>query len=216
MFADKASFPLSLKKSRRLRALLIVLAAAAMPIVLVIFQRTKLYDGIRHLLFVIPMLAVIAGAAFATILPTLQRFKLVLAMLFGAYAGASAMILSRLHPLEYVAMNVFAGGTAGAYGRFELDYSSVAAGEALRQLEHRLDHREPAATPLRIMVCIPWREWAIAPLLKTGWFMTTDAGTADYVIETERWRCAAGGELRLIDEVKRAGQSFAWIYARRD
>ena len=64
------------------------------------------------------------------------------------------------------------------------------------------------------MVCIPWREGAVAPLLKTGWLVATDADAADYVIETERWRCAAGRELRLIDEVKRAGRSFAWIHGR--
>jgi hypothetical protein len=66
------------------------------------------------------------------------------------------------------------------------------------------------------MVCIPRREGAIAPLLNAGWIATTDVGVADYVIETERWRCAAGRELRLIDEVKRAGRSFAWIYVRTD
>jgi hypothetical protein len=113
-------------------------------------------------------------------------------------------------------MNIFAGGTAGAYGRFELDYSSVAAGEALRQLAHRLDQAQSAATPLRIMVCIAWRESAVAPLLKTGWVVATEVDAADYVIETERWRCAAGQELRLIDEVQREGRAFAWIYAQTD
>jgi hypothetical protein len=160
------------------------------------------------------MLAVIAGAAFAAALPALRRFHLVLAVLLGAYAGATVLTLARLHPLEYVAMNVFAGGTSGAYGRFELDYSSVAAGEALRQLERRLRHAQPAVTPLRILVCIPWREWAVAPLLKSGWVVATDPDAADYVIETERWRCAAGHELRLIDEVERADRPFAWIHAR--
>ena len=48
--------------------------------------------------------------------------------------------LAKLHPLEYVAMNTFAGGTRGAYGRFELDYLAVAATEALRRLESRLEY----------------------------------------------------------------------------
>jgi predicted outer membrane lipoprotein len=213
-FADKGALPFSTDVTRRLRGLLVVLVAAMMPIVLVMILRTTIYDGIRHLLFVIPMLAIIAGAAGAATLPALRRFGLLLPVLFGAYAGATILTLVRLHPLEYVAMNVFAGGTAGAYGRFELDYSSVAAGEALRRLEHRLDQAPPGPTPLRIMVCIPWREGAVAPLLKTGWIVATDANAADYVIETERWRCAAGRGLRLIEEVKRAGRSFSWVHAR--
>jgi hypothetical protein len=214
--ADKTAVPFSLDASRRLRGLLIVIAAAAMPIIFVMLRRTALYDGIRHLLFVIPMLAVVAGAAFVATLPVLRRFGLVIATLCGAYSAVIVMTLVRLHPLEYVAMNAFAGGLAGAYGRFELDYSSVAAGEALRQLEHRLDHEHRGATSLRIMVCIPWREWAVGPLLKSGWVVVTDADAADFVIETQRWRCAAGRDLRLVDEVKRGGGSFAWIYARTD
>lgn len=214
--AGATSLSSSLEGSRRLRGLLVVLAAAALPILLIVIQRTAIYDGIRHLLFVIPMLAVIAGAAFVAMLPTFRRFGSVFPVLLGAYAGAVVLTMVRLHPLEYVAMNFLAGGTEGAYGRFELDYSSVAAGEALRRLQHRLDHAEAAAPGVRIMVCIPWREWAVAPLLKSGWVVATEVDTADYVIETERWRCAAGRQLRLMDEVKRADRSFAWIYAGTD
>ena len=90
-FADKTALPLSVEASRRLRGLLVVLAAAMMPIVLIMIQRTTIYDGIRHLLFVIPMLAVIASAAFVVTLPALRRFSLVLPVLLGAYAGATAL-----------------------------------------------------------------------------------------------------------------------------
>jgi hypothetical protein len=110
-----------------------------MPIVLIMIQRTTIYDRVRHLLFVIPVLALIASTAVVATLPALRRLGLIFPVLLGAYTGATVLSLARLHPLEYVAMNIFAGGTAGAHGRFELDYSSVAAGEALRQLEHRLD-----------------------------------------------------------------------------
>ena len=48
----------------------------------------------------------------------------------------SVELESHLVELEYVAMNTFAGGTRGAYDRFELDYFSVAATEALRT-KHR-------------------------------------------------------------------------------
>jgi len=58
----------------------------------------------------------------------------------GAYIGSIVTTLAALHPLEYVAMNALAGGTRGAHGRFELDYLSAAATEALRRLEHRLDY----------------------------------------------------------------------------
>jgi hypothetical protein len=77
-----------------------------------------------------------------------------------------------LHPLEYVAMNALAGGTHGAYGNFELDYWSAAATEALRRLERRLDY-DPAVraadSPPSIVICIPWREHLVDPMLKRPW-----------------------------------------------
>jgi hypothetical protein len=115
-------------------------------------------------------------------------------------------------------MNTFAGGTRGAYGRFELDYLAVAATEALRRLESRLDERPAASAEgkqLSILICIPWREWAVAPMLTRSWKIETDVDRADFVIETERWRCAADRGLHLIDEVERFDRSLARTYARR-
>jgi hypothetical protein len=203
----------------RRRGILIVAAAVIVPIGILIIQRTRLYDGIRHVLFVIPMLAIIAGAGFRMLLAPLRRIRLLVATVAGLWAGNEVVTLAKLHPLQYVAMNTFAGGTAGAYGRFELDYLAVAATEALRRLESRLEYEGAAAStngkPPGILICIPWREWAVTPMLTRPWTIETDADKADFVIETERWRCAAGRGLHLIDEVKRFNRPFAWTYARR-
>ena len=209
---------LAMAMARR-RGILIVTAAVIVPIGILIVQRTRLYDGIRHVLFVIPMLAIIAGAGCTMLLARLRRIRLLLALAAGLWAGNGVVTLAKLHPLEYVAMNTLAGGTHGAYGRFELDYLAVAATEALRRLESRLQYEQSAgsaaAKPPRILICIPWREWAVAPMLTRRWTMETDADKADFVIETERWRCAAGRGLHLIDEVKRFDRPFAWTYSRR-
>ena len=45
----------------RERACLTVCAAVILPLAFLIIQRATIYNGIRHVLFVIPMLAVIAG-----------------------------------------------------------------------------------------------------------------------------------------------------------
>jgi hypothetical protein len=123
-----------------------------------------------------------------------------------------------LHPLEYIAMNALAGGTHGAYDRFELDYWSAAATRALRRLEHRLDYDpsiRAAESPPSILICIPWREWMVQPILRRPWTVETDVDNADFVIATERSRCADNKPMVLIDEVKRFDRTFAWIYARR-
>jgi hypothetical protein len=202
----------------RRRGIIIVAAAVIVPVGFLTIQHTKIYDGIRHVLFVVPMLAVIAGAGFLMLLPWLRRVRLLFAVVAGLWVGCEVVVLARLHPLEYVAMNTLAGRTQGAYGRFELDNLAVAATEALRRLESRPEYRLPVGTgakPASILICIPWREWAVTPMLTRPWTIETDVDKADFVIETERWRCAAGRELYLVDEVKRVDRTFAWTYARR-
>jgi hypothetical protein len=202
----------------RRRAILVVCAAVVLPVAFLIIQRAAFYDGIRHVLFVIPMLAVVAGAGFSMILPSLRRFAGIVAIAAALYVAHVVTTLVMLHPLEYVAMNAFAGGTRGAYGRFELDYLTVAATEALRRLESRLDHdptMRSGKAPPSVVICIPWRESMIAPMLKRSWTIETEPKKADFIIETERWRCAEGLRATLTDEVRRLDRSFARTYARR-
>ena len=198
--------------------MLIVTSAVVLPIGILILQRTKLYDGVRHVLFVIPMMAILAGAGLRVLLPLLRKAKLLSAMIAGVWVASTFVTLVRLHPLEYIAMNTFAGGTRGAYGRFELDYLAVAASEALRRLETRLEYMSASNSAVpSILICIPWREWAVGPMLSRPWVVETDPDKADFVIESERWRCATDRDrgLHLIDEVTRLGRPFAWTYSRR-
>jgi hypothetical protein len=200
------------------RGILVICAAVALPLGFLIVQRATIYDGIRHVLFVIPMLAILAGVGLTAILPLIRRAPVVAAIAAGAYVGNIVMTLAVLHPLEYVAMNTLAGGTRGAYGKFELDYWAVAVTEALRRLERRLDYDLPsqsAEAPPSILICIPWREWMVGPILRRPWIIETDPDKADFIIESQRSRCAEGKAVVLIDEVKRFDRTFAWVYARR-
>ena len=115
-------------------------------------------------------------------------------------------------------MNALAGGTHGAYDKFELDYWSAAATEALRRLERRLDYDPSirlADTPPSILVCIGAREERVHPILRRPWVVETDPDKADFIIATQRWRCAENKSVVLIDEVKRLDRTFAWVYARK-
>src|SRR5215470_15153554 len=175
----------------RSRRILLVWVAAFVPVGFLVIQHATLYDGVRHTLFVIPMLALLAGWAFARLLRSLSRARIAFATLCAVYVAAMVIDLAKLHPLEYVAMNAFAGGTSGACGRFELDYWGAAATEAVRRLEHRLDSAETSAPkPPSILVCIPYREQMAGPILRRNWQLAPDAKQADFVIQTERLRCA--------------------------
>ncbi len=201
----------------RNRNILLIWIATILPVFFVMVQQATLYDGIRHTLFVIPLLAVIAGWAAVTLWRSIGGLRApagVFAALYTAWLIADLVIL---HPLEYIAMNAFVGGTAGAYGRFELDYWSAAATEALRHLENRLNQSGAftVAQP-SILVCIPNRGHMVEPLLGAKWRIEVDPEKADFVIESERSRCAADHPaLILVDEVTRYKRAFAWTYVNQ-
>jgi hypothetical protein len=202
----------------RARGPLVVAVAAIGPIGVVIVLHTPHYDGIRHLLFVIPMLALVAAGALLELAPSLRRYPRIAAALLVVAAvdiGSTVVTMRRLHPLEYVAMNALAGGTHNAAGRFDLDYWEAAATEAVRMLERRLDADRSgtfASQPPRVYVCLNDREWAADDIFRRKWTLAEEPTEADFIIETERWSCAQGMHAVLIDQVERLGISFARIY----
>ena len=199
----------------RARGILIVAMAALAPIAFVIVTRASLYDGVRHILFTLPPLAVLAAWSLSRCFPLIRRFPLPFAALAAAQIGAVLFVLVRLHPLEYIATNAFAGWTPGSYGRFEHDYWNVAATPALRRLEQRLPEDKPGEAAPRLMICIPWREHMIAPMFRRPWRIADSPQTADFIIETERYRCARDTQHTLIDQVMRFDKPFAWTFRRR-
>lgn len=110
---------------RPLLGLLWVFALGALPLAWTILNRTPLYNGVRHLLFVVPMLAVLAGASVSAALPSRLPAR-VLAPALGLLAGCAtltAVDMVRLHPYQYLHFNrLLAGGLASAVGRYETDY----------------------------------------------------------------------------------------------
>jgi hypothetical protein len=197
---------------------LIVWVAALLPIAAIILQNSTLYDGIRHVLFLIPMLAVVASFGFLRLVPLLRRFPMTTATVTGAYVGHAVLGFALLHPLQYASFNVFAGGVIGAYGRFEQDYWSLAVLPALRRLEDRIDRDDPgrfATNPPSIKLCVGFHEELVAPMFRRPWQLELEPSKADFIIESERWRCGKHLPVIVVDEIKRFGLPFARILARQ-
>jgi hypothetical protein len=195
----------------RSRGLLVVAMAGTAPLLLTIVMRPSLFDGIRHLLFGVPMLALLAAWALWRMAPLIRRHPIPAGAVAALQIVPVVVTLWILHPLEYIATNAFTGGTRGSFGRFDLDYWAVAATEAVRRLEQRLaadTTRRFASRPPRVRICIAWRESLVGVMFKQDWIVEADdPAKADFVIETERSNCAAGG--RVIDEVRRFDRTFA-------
>lgn len=97
--------------------------AALFPVVWVIYKSSNLYGGIRHLLFVIPVMVVVAAHTYALLCESRNKYLrggFMLIFLVLLVLPVSHMI--RNHPNEYVYYNELAGGMKGIYGDFETDY----------------------------------------------------------------------------------------------
>src|SRR6202453_530061 len=135
--------------ARRKTVLLIVTLAATLPLATAMAKRPALYNGIRHFIFVIPPMTVLAGAAFAWGMDWLKENRrhwqpaAVAIFAFGLLLPLSEMI--RLHPYEYTHFNHIAGTVRGADDRYMLDYWGLALKQASDGLREQLAERQEAA-----------------------------------------------------------------------
>ncbi len=117
-----------------------------MPLVIAMVKRPALYNGIRHFIFVIPPMAVLAGAAFAWGMNWLKENRrswqpVALAVFtFGLLLPLGEMI--RLHPYQYTHFNHIAGTVRSADNLFMLDYWGLALKQASDGLREELVERQ--------------------------------------------------------------------------
>jgi hypothetical protein len=211
--------------------LLLIAAAASLPILLAIALRPTMYNGIRHFVFVTPAIAVLGGLGAAGLI---DRFFTVVRspalaglLLFPALAvlGLQVTDIVRLHPYEYTYFNRLAGGIRGADRKFMLDYWGLSFKEAAMELRAWLAARNenpPDGIQWKVAVCGPF---APAQVPLGGEFdvsRSLTGSTAFVMALTPEWHyCSLYGpgpgaapiELRSpILEVKREGVVFARVY----
>ena len=182
----------------------------ALPIGFVIAQRSILYDGIRHFLFVIPPLSVLCAATFFSGLDRIRMPGLRWAgiVLIGVYALYHAGLMLSLHPYQYVYFNRFAGGLSGASGRFETDYWGHSYAEATRKLERYLEETQQPGV-YAVYVCGP--EDAATYYFGERLRLAADVEGADFFLAYTRYDCREKFEAPVVVEVARRGATLARV-----
>ncbi|MGH6737920.1 MAG: glycosyltransferase family 39 protein [Bradyrhizobium sp.] len=202
--------------ARRKTILLMLMLAATLPIAIAMVKRPALYNGIRHFVFVIPPMAVLAGVSFAWIMNWLGDNRrswqpAVLAVfIFGLLLPLGEMI--RLHPYQYTHFNHIAGTVRAADDRFMLDYWGLALKQASDGLREQLDERQevpPRGRKWKVAVCGPQRpaQVALGPDFTIGW----DSHAADFAMTLGEFYCK-GLTAPVMVEVKRDDVVFARVY----
>ncbi|HTO58205.1 MAG TPA: hypothetical protein VMJ74_10445 [Pseudomonadales bacterium] len=204
----------------------VVIAAALVPLAHFIIDRPIVYNGIRHYLFMVPPVIVLAGIGLDRTYAYLREHSVWFSRGFAAALGVAATvqlaIMAELHPYEYIYYNAFAGGVAGAAGRYDLDYWGLSLAEATRDLEHVIAQqraREKAdanATPVAVYVC--GDKESAAYFFKPGSHLhyTTEPALADYAVGIRGAECTWEIKGPVLLEVKRAGAFLSYASDLRD
>jgi hypothetical protein len=190
--------------------------AATLPLLIAMVKRPALYNGIRHFIFVIPPMTVIAGAAFAWTMNWLRDNRVswqpvaLAVFAFGLLLPLGEMI--RLHPCQYTHFNHIAGTVRGADDRFMLDYWGLAFKQASDELREQLEEKHevpPKGRKWKVAVCGPQRpaQVALGPDFTIGW----DSHAADFAMTLGEFYCK-GLTAPVMVEIKRDDVVYARVY----
>jgi hypothetical protein len=189
------------------------------PVAYAIAIKAVLFDGMRHFLFVLPLVAVAAavaaerGLVWLAPFPYRQPIWVVLAL----YGCAHISVMMMLHPDQYVYYNAFVGGVEGAQRKFKLDYWANSYAEAVQGLEDYLrteygvDFEEHEFT---VAVC--------GPPISAGYYFppnfrfVRDPSRADFFVAFTKDNCDRSLPGRPIYRVDRMGALLSLVLDRRE
>ena len=211
-----AALPRRDVSARRKTILLMLTSAAMLPLLIAMVKRPALYNGIRHFIFVIPPMTILAGIAFAWGMNWLKENRrswqpAALALFsFGLMLPLAEMI--RLHPYQYTHFNYIAGTVRGADDLFMLDYWGLALKQASDGLREQIAERgeaPPKGRKWKVAVCGPQRpaQVALGPDFTIGW----DSHAADFAMTLGEFYCK-GLTAPVMVEIKRDDVVFARVY----
>jgi hypothetical protein len=110
--------------NRQLFFELFVLFTLCFPIAYVIVIDSNLYSGVRQMLFVLPLLAVLSSIGIVGFLKSqvVKRVKLPVILLLFVLMGLPVKHQAATFPVDYVYFNTISGGNKNAWAKYEYDY----------------------------------------------------------------------------------------------
>jgi hypothetical protein len=207
------------------RDITLVSLTVIFPLACQVIWHGPAFTGLRHFLFVIPPLAILAGIGLdmaVTALATRGRAAASggLAVVTACFLW-NAVTLIRLHPYEYLFYNAVVGGLEGASRRYDLDYWFGSMPEALNHLEAYLRRTEPVAVsrppPIySVAVCgerLSFEKTVTLPQLH--WDFKPEWEQSEFFIAPTHMNCDGDLDGKVIGTVERLGVTIAYVKDRR-
>jgi len=191
------------------------------PLACQVIWQGPAFTGMRHFLFLVPVLAVLSGIGLDKVLAALEsRGRAAVSgglAIMATFLLWDATTLVRLHPYEYLYYNSLVGGLEGASRRYDLDYWFGSMPEAINHLEAYLRRTEPGneSWPTRVYsvaVCgerLAFEKAVTLPQLK--WDFKQEWSQSDFFIAPTQLNCDGDVDGRIIGTVERLGVVIAYI-----
>jgi hypothetical protein len=195
---------------------------ALFPLACQVLAGGPAFTGMRHFLFVVPPLAVLAGIGFDATITVLGARRYAFAAVATAALATvfiwNASVLVRLHPDQYVFYNPLVGGLDGALRRYDTDYWVNIMPEAVDDLEAYLNRTDRnahkvSAGQYTVAVCgerLPFEKEADVRL---KW--TEDWQRADFFIAPTHMNCDQALDGAIIATIERLGVPIGVVKDRR-
>ena len=192
--------------------------AIIFPVAYAVAIKAVLFDGMRHFIFVLPLIAALTAVLADHALTALQRFAIrryvygVLALYGLWHVG----VMAALHPDEYVYYNGFIGGVEGAAGLFKLDYWANSYAEAVGALEDHLRAEYGADFSnhdFTVAVCGPPN--SATYYFPSNFIYTYNREDAEFFIAFTKDDCDKSLPGRVIYRVERMGTLLSEVIDRR-
>lgn len=116
--------------------MILMLIWLLVPLVAILATGAGAYGNIRHLLFALPPLFVVAGLGIDGAIGWMG-YRWAPALLAALLILPAAIAIYRGHPYQYVYYNQLVGGVAGAEGRYELDHWCTSHQQAMAYVNQK-------------------------------------------------------------------------------
>lgn len=206
---------------RARREIGVVAVAALFPVLCEVILHGPAFCGLRHFLFVLPPLAILAGVGLDSLLKRVSGIRLLapvaLAVVLAGFSW-NAVTLYRLHPYEYLVFNPLVGGLEGASRRYATDYWFTIMPEAVDGLEAYLARTEPAESrdpnhSYSVAICGERASFLKKAKPHLHWAEVWE--TADFFIAPTHMNCDRDSQGKIVATVRRLGVPLGYVKDQR-
>ena len=200
------------KKINKLQ--LLFLTALLVNFGLFFILRPVVYDGVRHMVFLIPILVTIASINCIFLLKDNNKvIKYLVLVILGLHLLFIGFNYMKLHPYEYTYFNIFVNGVKGADKQYETEYWGTSSKELFNWMNHDENKQLFEGKKIGVYGSVAVMEYYNKDLnLNMTVSDYKKNKTYDYISCWYRWDGCEGVIGELIYQVKRDNVVFNSLY----